>query len=395
MIKQIAISLSFLSVLIAYKLYDLGLGYKKEEFSKYYGNCEYIQTDLNLIGSEDAVFYDEDTLIGCHSNLFKIYFAGVPLEQVERGGCYSVKGIASGKLQVDRLELNQYPSGLDFFPHGQYIRGNNFYVSNHAYKKGKGERIEVFKIKKSQDGKLSISYDHYTQLGQRFTGVANDLVVLNDNRFLVTDWVPVAFPLEGPTHASLKNKIIQNAYQMLKIKGSNLWDCQFKVNDLSTCQIVEGSEGVMVNGVAFDQKDTILISDTFSRELRSFKLQKNGSLQLSQILKTRLAADNINFDQVRNQFLVGGTLSFLDLKNLLPAYEQVQKNPGNQSLITYWGGVDAVRFDAKTNELLVSELFTAEKASAVLAGGLISASGETLFLTTFSDKSISACKKQN
>ncbi|KAL4455396.1 hypothetical protein ABPG74_012548 [Tetrahymena malaccensis] len=395
MIKQIAITLSVVAVFIAYKLYDLGLGYKKEEFAKYYGNCEYIKTNLNLIGSEDAVFYDEDTLIGCHSNLFKIYFAGVPLEQVERGGCYSVTGIVSGKLKVDRLELNSYPFELDFFPHGQYIRGNSFYVSNHAYKKGKGERIEVFKVQKSSDGKISIKYDHYTQLGQRFTGVANDLVVLDDNRFLVTDWVPVAFPLEGPTKASVKNKIIQNMYQMLKIKGSNLWDCQLKINNLSTCKIVEGSEGVMVNGVAFDQKETILISDTFGRELRSFKLQKDGSLQLSQILKTRLAADNINFDQARNQFLVGGTLSFLDLKNLLPAYEQVQNNSGNQSLITYWGGVDAVRFDDKTNQLSVSELFTAEKASVVLAGGLISASGDTLFLTTFSDKSISVCKKQN
>ncbi|EAR88558.1 transmembrane protein, putative (macronuclear) [Tetrahymena thermophila SB210] len=396
MIKKIVITATIISALSGILFYGINNDTGLREFTKYYGECEYQQADFQMIGPEDAVFFDEDTLIGCHTNLLKMYILGIPLDQIEKGGCYAVTGIASQQFNIQQLKLIGYPKELNFFPHGQYIKGNTYYVCNHGYEKSNGDRIEVFEVVKSKNGDISLVFKYFTHLGPRFTGDANDLVVLDNQRFLVTDWFPIAFPLEGPSHLSQAERDQIQMFQEKKIRGSHLWECQFKINQLAECKIVEESNGVMVNGVAFDQKDTILISDTLGQKLRSFKIQKDGSLKFHQVIDTRLAADNINYDQVRNQFLVSGTLnSQNDMQNLIPNVQQVQYNPGNKSIITYWAGVDIVKLDEETNQLITSELFTAEKANVIVAGGLISHSGDFLFLTSYADKSISICKKQN
>ncbi|EAR88560.1 transmembrane protein, putative (macronuclear) [Tetrahymena thermophila SB210] len=399
MLKKIVLAAIALSALFGLWFCSQQNYVQLKEFTKYYGDCTYQQADFSMIGPEDAVFYDENTLIGCHSNLLKIYI-GIPLNEIENGGCYAVTGIASQNLQIQKLELIGYPKELDFYPHGQYIIENTYYVCNHGYEKSDGDRIDVFDVVKSQNNTIYLQFKYFTHLGPRFTGDANDLVVLNNQRFLVTDWYPIAFPLEGPSHLTNLEKIKIQTFQALKIRGSHLWDCQFKINQLAECEIVEGSDGVMVNGVAFDQKETILTSDTIGQKLRSFKIQGDGSLKLHQVIDTRLAADNINFDKVRNQFLVAGTLnsekdSQVLAKNMTASIELIQNNPGNQSLVTYWAGVDIVKLEEQTNQLITEELFTAEKANVIVAGGLVSHSGDFLFLTSYGDKSISVCKKQN
>ncbi|KAL4487876.1 hypothetical protein ABPG72_022736 [Tetrahymena utriculariae] len=229
MIKKIVLIFTILSALSGLWFYNLQSHTVLKEFTKYYGDCQYQQADFSMIGPEDAVFYDDDTLIGCHSNLLKIYI-GIPIDEIEEGGCYAVTGIASQNLQIQKLELIGYPKKLDFFPHGQYITGNTYYVCNHGYEKSDGDRIEVFDVVKSQDSKFSLQFKYFTRLGPRFIGDANDLVLLDNQRFLVTDWYPIAFPLEGSSHLTNLEKIKIQTFQTLKIRGSHLWDCKFKIN---------------------------------------------------------------------------------------------------------------------------------------------------------------------
>ncbi|KAL4487875.1 hypothetical protein ABPG72_022735 [Tetrahymena utriculariae] len=132
----------------------------------------------------------------------------------------------------------------------------------------------------------------------------------------------------------------------------------------------------MVNGVAFDQKDTILTSDTIGQNLRSFKIKEDGSLKLQQVIDTRKGLLNSRKKYDSQQKLI-------------------QHNQVNQSLVTYWAGVDIVKLEEYTNQLITVELFIAQKANVIVAGGLVSHSGEYLFLTSYGDKSISVCKKQN
>ena len=51
-----------------------------------------------------------------------------------------------------------------------------------------GERVETFKVKKDSNNKITIEYLHATIMDPKFNGITNDLVFLNQNRFIITEW---------------------------------------------------------------------------------------------------------------------------------------------------------------------------------------------------------------
>lgn len=78
---------------------------------------------------------------------------------------------------------------------------------NHAYKYG-GERIEMFQIVKND----TIQYLNTILFDKEYTGTLKDLIVISDNRFLITKLMPYVDPLEGRKEwtiwDNLKNLII-------------------------------------------------------------------------------------------------------------------------------------------------------------------------------------------
>lgn len=50
------------------------------------------------------------------------------------------------------------------------------------------------------------------------------------------------------------------------VKVTSLWDCEYVANSDAKCTKVAGSEGGMMNGIAFDGESTIVAADTVGRE---------------------------------------------------------------------------------------------------------------------------------
>lgn len=76
----------------------------------------------------------------------------------------------------------------------------------------------------------------------------------------------------------------------------------------------------MNNGLAFDGRSTIVVSDSVPRVVRIFKLEGNGEIKYVQTLSTTMMGDNINYDKHSNNFIIGGMnspLEFLGLRKQL------------------------------------------------------------------------------
>lgn len=71
--RRLPIALIITVLFVGYIIQFLGVFTAIEENIVGYSNCKYLKTDLNLNGSEDAVMFDEDTLIGTHADLHKLF----------------------------------------------------------------------------------------------------------------------------------------------------------------------------------------------------------------------------------------------------------------------------------------------------------------------------------
>lgn len=88
-----------------------------------------------------------------------------------------------------------FPKNVALYFHGITIRyeedGDYLYAINHAYAHG-GERIEIFRFEKIQDGELALLYINSVQVDPTNNGVLNDLIALSNERLLVTKYI--AYP---------------------------------------------------------------------------------------------------------------------------------------------------------------------------------------------------------
>lgn len=68
---------------------------------------------------------------------------------------------------------------------------------------------------------------------------------------------------------------------MMKIKATYVWDCNYVKGGVAKCFKVNNSAGIMMNGISFDGKDTIAVSDTLDRSIKLFRIKsKTSELEL-------------------------------------------------------------------------------------------------------------------
>lgn len=80
-------------------------------------------------------------------------------------------------------------------------------------------------------------------------------------------------PVEGAEHQPIWKLLSALVVQLTKSKMTQLWDCVYIPNENAQCKIAHESAGVVMNGLAFDGKHTLLTTDTLSREIRVYELQ--------------------------------------------------------------------------------------------------------------------------
>ncbi|KAL4454284.1 hypothetical protein ABPG74_012241 [Tetrahymena malaccensis] len=383
-------------VFIAHVIHFLGIFSASLEYQEKYSDCEYVQVKgFDSVGPEDSVFYNKDILIAMQVNLHKI-FQIESLETAKKGGFYAVYGISTGKLEAKKIQIKNYPDNIIFIPHGIYLRDSNYlHVINHSFYSG-GERVDTFKIQLDEKGEVTLEYLHYTQMDEKFNGITNDIAFLTAERFLISDWMVFPAPLSGPKDQPAWQKVVTMIIQTLKIKTTYVWDCTYVQGGLATCSKLRNSAGIMINGIAFDGKDTIAVADTADRQIKLFRLNNsNQEIDLIQNLSVDQLPDNITYDTVNKQFISAGLNSISEFLTLTPKIEKIQQNPTKKSIVDMEGRVHTIKLNPTTKQFESQLLFSSSKAVAGLSGALIDESQKYLFLNSFPDKSLVVCTRRS
>lgn len=118
------------------------------------------------------------------------------------------------KLPLQKLEIEGWPSGVSFQPHGIYIDREHdlLYAINHALHMG-GERIEVLGIETDDDDiPTHLDYQYsitQEELNEEAYGVLNSIVAVDLNKFYVTRFKPYALPPYGTPIKGKWNSILR------------------------------------------------------------------------------------------------------------------------------------------------------------------------------------------
>lgn len=141
---------------------------------------------------------------------------------MEQLGIYSLI-IEGTKFSVTKALIYGFPSNVALYAHGMAIYSHRLYVINHAYKNG-GERVEIFRI----DDKFNLQYESSLLMGQENIGTLNDVLVVSDNRLLVTRSQPYADSVDGRQKQTLLEKIKTFYLAWTKQKQTFVLDCTYE-----------------------------------------------------------------------------------------------------------------------------------------------------------------------
>ncbi|CAK85542.1 unnamed protein product (macronuclear) [Paramecium tetraurelia] len=347
-----------------------------------YGNCKYLKEDIR--GPEDMTQYNSTTIIIGSGNFQKVYAQGKP--ELEQQGIYAILNSNKKNYSVLQLEVKNFPKDVALYMHGIYVRkqqdGNYLFVINHAYHNG-GERIEVFKI----DEQLVLTYTHSIIMGEQYTGILNDLVVIDDNRFLITTYMPLPDPKQGRSAAGAMHILQTLFYQLTKQKTTYIMDCRFKKENTlihPVCKQLPNTSGIMRNGITWNKRDLVWVADSVEKGFTEYQIQ-GDELIFKRFVPVQNGIDNIEYQEERNSLIIG---LIPKLYNYFQLDFFVKTNPlDRQTNFEYWGAVGEYDLSKDQLHILTQNRYLLKG----LAGGLVS--GNNLFLGSWCDVSVMVCQK--
>ncbi|CAD8184340.1 unnamed protein product [Paramecium pentaurelia] len=347
-----------------------------------YGNCKYLKEDIR--GPEDMTQFNSTTIIIGSGNFQKVYARGKP--ELEQQGIYAIINSNKKHYSVIKLQLKNFPKDVALYIHGIYLRkqkdGNYLFVINHAYHNG-GERIEVFKI----DEQLELTYVHSIIMDEQYTGILNDLIVIEDNRFLITTYMPLPDPKQGRHTADAMHILKTLFYQLTKQKTTYILDCRFtKGNTLiqPICKQIPNTSGIMRNGLTWNKKDLVWVADSVEKGFTEYQM-KGDELIFKRFVPVQNGVDNIEYQEESNSLVIG---LIPKLYNYFQLDHFVKNNDlDRQTNFEYWGAIGV--YDLNKDQLRI--ISQNRYLSKGLAGGLVS--GDNLFLGSWCDVSVMVCQK--
>ena len=143
-------------------------------------------------GFEDQTSWNENVLISTQRDPSHKLLKNETLKK--DGGMFVISNF-SGKnedVKITKLEISNWPEGLDFQPHGMDIEDTErrAYVINHAHL---SERIEVFDVNvDDQDFPVSLTYLYSIksdELNQKAYHALNSIAVVGPNKIYAPQWM--------------------------------------------------------------------------------------------------------------------------------------------------------------------------------------------------------------
>ncbi|KAL4480317.1 hypothetical protein ABPG74_020833 [Tetrahymena malaccensis] len=384
-----------------------------------YNDCQYINitNQEKVLGPEDSAFYDEDTLISSYGNIYEIFFEKKDLKTVSKGGFVLIQGIKSGNIKAYTMEIRNYPQNVFLIPLGIYIRDDMLYAINHSFYSGGGDRVEVFKIVKvlnqkhnlekkqqenlnQEDGESEqefmfvLQFVSYTLLPKRFNGITNNLVVVENTRFFITDSFPYSLPIKGVNRESFIQTAVTYFYYIFQIKNNHVWDCQIIQEGEAQCHPFENSKSVLNNGISTDNDGIFLVADTILKTVRVYKFNETEQvLDLKQTIHLGISVDNINYIQSSNSFLATGTTKMLDTLLLPFNIKKVENNKESTPDVKFGSEIFEIKLNPLTKVYEAISILKSDEVIVGASGAQMSSNREFLFVNSFADKSLSICKK--
>lgn len=226
-------------------------------------------------------------------------------------------------LKLEKLPVTGFPEDVDFHPHGIFIRkeDDELYVINHAYEKG-GERIEVFDILTNDDDDsdpdnavpTSLRYKHSITsdwMKKEMNGILNSLVVVEQNKFYVTQYLP--FPEIRDGWLDMVTVLTLNLLKSFLFGSQNTSVSFCEYNELEeeslTCRKVAGGF-IGANGLTHNGDfSKIFVADhktinVFDRDASTNDLSGRTTVVTPHFV------DNIKYDDVSGN-VYGGTINHL------------------------------------------------------------------------------------
>ncbi len=326
-VKIIGIFLSCLTGVIVYFMHKQ-LGFFYTDNYIFPGKCKVLRTpfgpeDLQVVGRYVISAFGDRVHSVTNPEMLM-----VPKSKSNHSGILVVNAEAKNFLVLD---MEGYPIEKTFQPCGLNVyKQRLLYVINHDYVKRR-DFVEVFNINEP-NGDIGVKYlktisfqDHYfTQL--------DDLLVIDENSFYITTWLPQpSFP-KPDAFTELKNNV-----KAMFSKNTDLLYCTVSKDLVATCKSQD--KGHMMNGIDTDGKQ-VFVADTLANVVNMYNIKPDRSLVKVGSLRLEGGGDNIVYDPHSGTFYV----ALLRTKNYLLEGSklrngEVARLPGGITELYQEGGV--------------------------------------------------------
>jgi hypothetical protein len=267
--------------------------------------CEVIQAPH---GGEDVVLF-KDTFIFSGDDRIKMEHPEYQLLKTPDGQLFGLKEGTSTVYEIKRVG---FPAGVAFHPHGTFLRGSKIYVINHAYSKG-GERIDIFNLVQSREGIVEAHFVESFIFGADQYGIFNDLVVISDDEYYITQWM--SFP-EGDYGKSsdFMSQLKFMIPSVFNFKWTHVYYCKRNI-----CKAIKAIKGEMFNGIDWDEDKRLFVTSTTDKQVYELEFNREHpeNPKLLRVFDLNFNSDNLFYDRDRNEILVASiakAIEFLKYK---------------------------------------------------------------------------------
>lgn len=333
-------------------------------------NAEDCQVFKGIRGAEDSAIITSEIVIFSSDDRMTLWETENGLKNVKQGGLFVFFTKSDDTISILELKLNNFPSDIAFHPHGIYVLNENesrkLFVINHAYDKG-GERVDVFDVHllnkdEIQDDGNPISLEYKFTIGNEYftefsNGVSNDIVVLKDGEFYITQYLAFPDSINGRHSDNFVSNMISKfgnlISSILGLPLANLRHCTYdsNSNDMNRnvfCEIV--ASGTSYNGINKNKNsDTLFVSDPIEREIHTFNLSKD--FKRGRIIKLPYSVDNIELNEKEDTLYLSAIWGFTAHLQRIKSRSTSQSNPSFNP-----GGAMQLYFDSKSGSYTFREL---------------------------------------
>ncbi|CAG9329302.1 unnamed protein product [Blepharisma stoltei] len=311
--------------------------------------------------AEDFAIYGNFIISGM-GDILACYYKHLSAQKAQKGSLIYIDPKTKHWGYIPMLE---FPSDLPFNPLGIDIHNNNtLYAINMAFGNS-GERVEVFSLFESAEG-IQAKYLRSIEFGNEWLGRLNDIAVIKEGHFYISEWLVYPDLPEGRDHSLLTT--IKKMFWNVSGKYTNVLYCKEVQGKAPEC--MSQAKGYMVNGIN-KINNQLFVADTVEKSVYIYNIQEDYSLALAETVSFSHHLDNIVV-QKDGSILVTGInrmIEFMELADRLKADKEKSPVVSTISRMTKNDG------SWKVEEVIVEDKIFA--ASAVIEDGNIFIGGPT------------------